>query len=260
MKIERFAEPLPEEQATFAGLPALEPRELQRRRQLVFLVLSGFFLGTLAMLNILGVTRFLDMSFTFPLLGWKIPMPLAVGVLPYPITFLCTDFISELYGERRASQVVWMGLALNLWVAFILWLGGVLPGFESPDAPNTGIFFDVRRLAFTALSASMIAYLLAQLADVKIFHFWKRFTDGKHLWLRNNGSTIVSQLVDTVAVILITHFYAKGLPIDENLPLTKQLLTFIAAGYSFKLVVALLDTLPFYIGVHWLGRYLRLGD
>ena len=249
---------LPSEQYSFEGVPRLDEATLHERRQLVFLILSGLFLGTLAMLNILGVTRFIDLSFELPGTNLTIPMPLAVGVLPYPVTFLCTDFISELYGRHRANQVVWMGLALNLWVMFILWIGGALPGFEPADQPQSGIFFEVRRLAFSAVTASMIAYLAAQFIDVQIFHFWKRLTDGRHLWLRNNGSTLVSQLVDTVAVILITHFLAKGIPVDAAVPLWPQLLTFIAAGYTFKLTVALLDTVPFYLGAKHLGRYLRI--
>jgi uncharacterized integral membrane protein (TIGR00697 family) len=249
---------LPSEQYAFEGLPRLDEAEIQERRQLVFLILSGLFLGTLAMLNILGVTRFIDLSFRIPGTELTIPMPLAVGVLPYPITFLCTDFISELYGRHRANQVVWMGLGLNLWVMLILWVGGALPGFEPPDQPQSGVFFEVRRLAFGAVTASMIAYLAAQFIDVQAFHFWKRLTNGRHLWLRNNGSTLVSQLVDTVSVILITHFLAKGIPIDESRPLWPQLLTFIAAGYTFKLTVALVDTVPFYLGARHLGRYLRI--
>jgi uncharacterized integral membrane protein (TIGR00697 family) len=249
---------LPSEQYDFEGLPRLDEQTMHERRQLVFLVLSGLFLGTLAMLNILGVTRFIDLSFQLPGTNLTIPMPLAVGVLPYPITFLCTDFISELYGRHRANQVVWMGLALNLWVMLILWVGGALPGFEPPDQPQSGVFFEVRRLAFSAVTASMIAYLAAQFIDVQIFHFWKRLTGGRHLWLRNNGSTLVSQLVDTVSVILITHFLARGIPVDASEPLWPQLLIFIAAGYTFKLPVALLDTLPFYMGAKHLGRYLRI--
>ncbi len=245
-------------QARFDSLPELDEATLRARRQLCFLVFSGLFLGTLAMLNILGVTRFLDLSFTLPGTDLCIPMPLAVGALPYPITFLCTDFLSEFYGERRTNQVVWMGLLLNVWVMFVLWLGGTLPGFEPVDAPRQGVFFDVQRLAFTAVTASMLAYLAAQFIDVRLFHLWKRLTNGRHLWLRNNGSTLVSQWVDTTAVILITHFYAGGLPIEGDKPLWPQLTVFIAAGYTFKLVVALLDTIPFYIGVHHLGRYLRI--
>jgi uncharacterized integral membrane protein (TIGR00697 family) len=249
---------LPSEQYAFVDLPRLDEATMLERRQLVFLILSGLFLGTLAMLNILGVTRFIDLSFRFPGTSCMVPMPLAVGVLPYPITFLCTDFISELFGRHRANQVVWMGLGLNLWVMLVLWVGGALPGFEPPDAPQSGVFFELRRLAFSAVTASMIAYLAAQFIDVQIFHFWKGLTDGRHLWLRNNGSTLVSQLVDTISVILITHFLAKGLPIEASKPLWPQLLTFIGAGYTFKLTVALLDTLPFYWGAKHLGRYLRV--
>jgi queuosine precursor transporter len=98
---------------------------IARRRELVFIILSGIFLGTLAVLNILGLSRQIDLSFTIG--EWKFPFIVFIGVLPYPITFLCTDFISELYGRRRANTVVWVGLLLNLWVLFILWLGGVLP-------------------------------------------------------------------------------------------------------------------------------------
>lgn len=262
-------EPLPSEQYRYEGLKELTEHELHRRRERLFLVLSGIFLGTLAMLNILGITRFIKLfeyDFDAATPGATV-FAVAVGVLPYPITFLCTDFISELYGRRRANAVVWVGLLLNLWVVFILWFGGVLPGFEAVDgngeivldaAGRAPVFFEVRTLAFGAVAASMIAYLVAQLVDVQVFHFWKRLTKGKHLWLRNNGSTVVSQLVDTTAVILITHFYAKALPINPDQKIWGQLLVFIATGYVFKLVMALIDTVPFMIGTRYLVRYLRL--
>ncbi|MEQ8770655.1 MAG: queuosine precursor transporter [Phycisphaerales bacterium] len=264
------AEPLPSVQHAYPGLARLSEVVVHQRRERVFLIFSGIFLGTLAMLNILGITRFIklfevDLDAATP---GATAFAVAVGVLPYPITFLCTDFISELYGRKRANWVVFVGLILNLWVIGILWLGGVLPGFEAID-PNTGaiardaagrepVFFEVRTLAFGAVAASMIAYLVAQFVDVQVFHFWKWLTKGRHLWLRNNGSTIVSQLVDTTAVILITHFYAKALPIDEAGDLWPQLLVFIATGYAFKLAAAMVDTIPFYLGTPLLARYLRL--
>ena len=238
----------------------------EKRRQRVYLILSGVFLGTLALLNVLGISRFLDLS--FELFGLNIPMVVAIGVLPYPITFLCTDLISELFGEKKARDMVWVGLLLNGWVVFLLWLGGVLPGFEPMD-PATGlpqtdaagrlpVFFEVRQLAFGAVAASMIAYLAAQFCDVRLFHFWKKLTGGRHLWLRNNASTMTSQMVDTTAVILITHYYAHALPIDEAAPLAPQLLTFILSGYVFKLLVAAVDTGPVYLLVRWLRPYLGL--
>ena len=237
------------------------------RRQRVFLVFAGLFLGTLAMLNILGISRFVDLSFS--VFGLQIPMAVAVGVLPYPITFLCTDLISELYGRKRATEVVLVGLLLNIWVVLILAIGGALPGFEEVD-PATGeivpdaagrlpVFFEVRALAFGAVAASMIAYLVAQWCDVQLFHFWKWLTKGKHLWLRNNGSTLISQLVDTVAVILITHFWTGAVPLDEDAAVWPQLFVFIASGYVFKLTVALVDTGPIYLLVAWLRPFLGIG-
>jgi len=249
-------------------LHPIEASHLQARRERVFLVLAGLFLGTLAMLNILGITRFVKLLEIETAGGLELTFAIAVGVLPYPITFLCTDFISEFYGRRRANSVVLMGLVLNLWVVFILWLGGILPGFEAIDplthqlardaAGRLPVFFEVRALAFGAVTASMIAYLAAQLCDVYMFHLWKRITAGRMLWVRNNGSTMVSQLVDTISVILITHFYAHALPIDPSRRLWPQLGLFIATGYAFKFVVAAVDTVPFYLGVRLLSRYLGI--
>lgn len=266
-RMQHLDEPLPSHQHRYEGLDALPELVLHRRRETVFLILAGLFLGTLAMLNILGITRFIKLWETTGPGGTPLVFAVAVGVLPYPMTFLCTDFISELYGRRRANTVVWIGLILNLWVVGILWLGGVLPGFESrglgggvaPDAAGRlPVFFEVRALAFGAVTASMVAYLVAQFVDVYVFHFWKRLTRGRHLWLRNNGSTMVSQMVDTVAVILITHFYAHALPVNPDHPVWPQLWLFIATGYAFKFVAALLDTVPFLWGVRVLVRYLRL--
>ena len=238
------------------------------RSEKVFLILTSFFLGSLTMLNILGTSRFIDFSFTF--FSLEIPFVLAIGVLPYPITFLCTDLISELFGKKRANFVVWLGLLLNLWVIFIVWLGGALDAPMSLSngelalnvtdgeviVPHGYEFYHIRKLTLGATAASMIAYLAAQFIDVQIFHFLKKKTNGKMLWLRNNVSTLVSQLVDTSAVILITYDYANGLPLNEDGTLTHPLIYFILSGYVFKVVVALLDTLPFYIATRQLKKYI----
>jgi uncharacterized integral membrane protein (TIGR00697 family) len=247
----------------------MDPVQLAERRERVFLILAGLFIGTLAMLNILGISRFIKLGEMTVGEGeheWEIAFAIAVGVLPYPLTFMCTDLISEFYGRRRANFVVFVGLLVNLWVVGILWIGGKLPGFWPIDpatgmtAPDAGdwVFFRIRELTFGAVTASMIAYMAAQFVDVYVFHFWKRLTKGKMLWVRNNGSTLVSQLVDTVAVILITHYYAKALPIREDYGIALQLAVYIGTGYAFKVAVALADTLPIYVAVHYLGRYLHI--
>lgn len=273
-------------------LHPIEVSHLQARRERVFLVMAGIFLGSLTMLNILGISRFLvffsiDATDAGRIVNWGQwastaegwSFAVAIGVLPYPVTFLCTDLISEFYGRRRANWVVTVGLLLNIWVVFILYLGGIMPQVPEMDPqtglppiesvsviggnvsdPNNFAFYQIRALTFGAVTASMVAYLAAQFCDVYLFHFWKRLTKGKHLWLRNNGSTLVSQAVDTVAVILITHFYANALPIPAGLPsdeLFQKLMMFIVTGYVFKFVIALFDTIPFYFFTGVLKRYLE---
>lgn len=234
-----------------------------KRREITFIVLSGIFIGTLAMLNILGISRLIDLS--FKIFNINIPFRVFIGVLPYPITFLCTDFISEFYGKKRASWVVWTGLILNIWVIFILWIGGILP--PQPEMqPDTGlpelhdpnrVFFQIRSWTFSATLASMIAYLSAQFVDVHVFHFIKKRTKGRYLWLRNNGSTLTSQLIDSLSVVLITYYTTNAIVV-ENDQVTRVLVILILSNYFFKLISALVDTIPFYIGVHFLSRFLNI--
>jgi len=239
-------------------------KKTSKRREMVFIILSGLFLGTLAVLNILGISRQIDLSFT--IFGRTVPFIVFVGVLPYPLTFLCTDFISELYGKKRATMVVWVGLLLNIWVLFIMWLGGILPPHpELTDGilpaigdPNR-TFFQLRKWTFGATIASMIAYLTAQFVDVHVFHALRKLTKGKMLWLRNNGSTLTSQMVDSVAVITVTYLWASDaimIKMGENV--VHGLMILILSNYVYKMVSALLDTIPFYIGVKHLSKYLKL--
>ena len=241
----------------------VDEKVIALRREVIFVILSGIFLGTLAILNILGISRQIDLSFNLGTV--RIPFVVFVGVLPYPITFLCTDFISELYGKKRANMVVWVGLLLNLWVLFILWLGGVLPpqtelgpdGLPDISHPDR-TYFQIRQWTSMATLASMIAYLTAQLVDVQIFHLLKRLTRGKALWLRNNGSTLTSQMVDSIAVILITYFFTNAIQITPGETVTSGIIILILSNYLFKMISALLDTIPFYLGVKFLSRYLKL--
>jgi len=247
------------------ALHPIEASELHARRERVFLILAGVFLGSMAMLNIIGITRFVRIG----------PLALAVGVLPYPLTFLCTDIISELYGRKRAATLVWVGLLINALIIGTLWLGSALPAvgpeaqppwqvlhFSEPVALPDGsaitgqgeLFELIFACTAGAVFASMVAYGAAQFCDVYLFHFWKRVTKGKHLWLRNNGSTVVSQLVDSVAVISLTF----GAAFLRGEHLLSDLLVLVASNYAFKLAAALLDTGPFYLAVRYLKRYLEI--
>ena len=124
---------------------------------------------------------------------------------------------------------------------FFLWLGGEFTAI--PDSVvNDNIYNVVFRNAWRIIAASMIAYLIAQFIDVRIFHFWKKLTKGKHLWLRNNGSTIASQLVDTSLVICILFIGVWD---------ARQIFNGIMDGWLFKMLIAFIDT-PIIYGIIFL--------
>lgn len=239
--------------------------DLRERRERTFLVLAGFFLCAMTLLNVIGITRFIQLG----------PMALAVGVLPYPLTFLCTDLICELYGKARANFLVSVGLGLNIFILLVLFAGNALPSVPPQSMPpwqvlqlaapvglpsgeivehSVGLYQLIYATTSGAMIASMLAYIAAQYCDVHLYHFWKRVTKGRHLWIRNNFSTLISQLVDSVMVISVT-FGAAYLRGDM---LFETLLVLVGSNYLFKATVALLDTGPLYLAVHYLRRYLQL--
>ena len=241
--------------------------QLQERRERVFLVLAGTFLCAMTLLNVIGITRFVQLG----------PMALAVGVLPYPLTFLCTDLICELYGKARANFLVTVGLGLNFLILFVLFLGNSMPAVPAESMPpwqiiqlaapvalpngevvenSIGLYQLIYATTSGAVFASMLAYIAAQYCDVQLFHFWKRVTKGKYLWVRNNFSTLMSQMVDAVMVVTVT--FGAAFFRDEITLKTMAIL--VGSNYLFKATVALLDTGPFYLAVHYLRRYLQLEE
>ena len=192
-----------------------------------YLILAGIFIASLVSCNLI-FQKFFTWS-PFGIYTFEI----SVGILPYPITFLVTDLISELYGQKKADQVVISGLIASVFIMVVVLIANAVP--STPWSPvSDDLFQKVFGLQGFAVFASMVAYLSAQFIDVRIFHFWKKLTKGKHLWLRNNGSTVVSQFVDTAAVLVL--LCATGaIEWERFLPLLEN-------GFLFKVLVALIDT------------------
>ena len=199
-----------------------------------YLILSGIFIASLITCNLIA-NKFVTVD-----LGFKV-FVVSAGILPYPITFLVTDLISELYGQKKANLVVISGFFASMVVLLFLWIGGQFNAI--PESLVTDQVYDsVFRNAWRIIAASMIAYLFAQVVDVRIFLFWKKLTNGKHWWLRNNASTLVSQLLDTILVICILFAGVWG---------TDQIFSAIIDGWTFKMLMALIDT-PIIYGVIYL--------
>tara|TARA_B100000886_G_scaffold336306_1_gene294816 strand:- start:1665 stop:2315 length:651 start_codon:yes stop_codon:yes gene_type:complete len=200
----------------------------------LYIILVGIFIASLITCNLIA-NKFVTVD-----LGFKVFI-VSAGILPYPLTFLVTDLISEIYGQKRANLVVFSGFIASMFVLLFLWLGGqfnAIPSSIVGDETYNSVFQNAWRI----IAASMIAYLFAQFVDVRIFHFWKKLTNGKHLWLRNNGSTVASQLIDTTLVVCILFLGVWN---------GDQIFQAIIDGWLFKLLMAFVDT-PIIYGIIYL--------
>ncbi len=174
------------------------------------------------------------------------------GVLAYAVTFTTTDVISEVYGRKAANYVVRVGFATQLLILLYSWVAVSMP-IASFQAGLGEAFNKLVASPPNIVLASLTAYLVSQHHDVWAFHKWREATGGKWLWLRNNASTAVSQLIDTTIFITLAFGLLPHVLGGASVPLT-LLLNTILGQYVVKLIIALLDTPFVYLGVALLGR------
>lgn len=202
-----------------------------------YILLAGLFISALVSCNMIA-NHFIEVD-----LGFK-TFIISAGVLPYPITFLITDILSEVWGRKKTNQVVYAGFGASVFVLGILWTSSQFDAVDFSiisDGEFDKMFGNTWRVVFS----SMIAYLSAQLVDVRLFHFWKKLTKGKHLWLRNNASTILSQLVDTTLVIGVLFIGIRS---------GSEMLDLIIDGWTFKMLIAFIDTPFLYLATYLYRR------
>ena len=160
-----------------------------------------------------------------------------LGNILYGSIFLATDLLGEAFGKKEAQRGVWLGFFALLFMTISMQFALLFKPHESDFIHQSlkNIFGLIPRVAF----ASLVAYLTSQLHDVWAFHFWRDKTKGRHLWFRNNASTLISQAIDSVVFVMIA-FYGV---FEKNI-----LLSILFTTYMIKVLVALLDTPVIYIG------------
>ncbi|MDC0875232.1 queuosine precursor transporter [Flavobacteriaceae bacterium] len=222
-----------------------QKKELAKK---IYLYLAGLFITSLVVSNLIFQKFFYWRPFEISIFGNQL-FELSVGILPYPITFLITDLISEIYGKKKANEVVVAGIFASFFSMGIILIANWVPALD--NSPIDDITFNqVFALSPVAVFASMIAYLLAQLVDIRIYHFWKNLTQGRMLWLRNNFSTFSSQLIDTVLVIGLLSIFGV---LDWSL-----FWGLVLSGFLFKILVAFFDTPFLYLFVGLFRRTFEL--
>ncbi|RLD27824.1 MAG: VUT family protein [Bacteroidetes bacterium] len=216
--------------------------------QRIYLLLGSLFITSLVVSNLIFQKFFYWHPFNIEIFGTKL-FEISVGILPYPITFLITDLISEIYGKKKANQVVVVGIFASFFSLLIVFVSNTVPA-TSWSPVDDDMFSTVFGNTAIAVFASMMAYLLAQFIDIQIYHFWKRLTKGKHLWLRNNFSTFLSQFVDTFTILILLCSF--------NIIDWSRFTGLLIAGFLFKVMIAALDTPFLYFGVYLFRRRFNL--
>ncbi|WP_342376920.1 queuosine precursor transporter [Myxococcus stipitatus] len=207
------------------------------RRMQFFVVLATVFVTSLVVGDLIGVKLF-EVN-----LGFVISV-MSMGMLPFPVTFLLTDLLNEFYGKKAARFVTWVGFFMAIFAYTVIAIAVQIPFApltRSPDFTGTveSAFVNVFSGSQRILVASMVAYLVAQFCDITIFNLLKRITKNKQLWLRATGSTLVSQLIDTVVVQFVA--WTGVLPTDV-------IFKIILTSYVVKMLVAIGLTPFVYLG------------
>lgn len=207
----------------------------------IYLYLGALFITSLVVSNLIFQKFFYWQPFGDVTVFGAPLFEISVGILPYPITFLITDLISEIFGKRKANQIVVAGIFASVFSLAIVYTSAAVPATKWSPVDNT-LFDSVFGNTIVAVFASMMAYLLAQFVDIQLYHFWKRLTKGKYLWLRNNFSTFSSQLIDTFTVVTLLCYFGE-IPWEKYTGL-------VISGFLFKVLIAFIDTPFLYFSVY----------
>jgi len=182
------------------------------------------------------------------LMGTKIVtilgISMSVAIFVFPLTFLITDAVAEVYGHQQAKQMVHAAMVALVIVMAVVALAVALPPaarYEHNESYRI-VFGNSLRIMF----ASLVAFIISQRHDIWAFEFWKKQTKGKHLWLRNNLSTIVSQFLDTTLFMFLA-FYHMAPKFGAAF-----VFSLIIPYWLVKVTFALADTPFVYALVNWL--------
>lgn len=221
-------------------------------RARLYTILTAVFVTCLLVADLTGS------KFFFVPLGhvgsWEL-LTHSVGQFAFPVTFLLTDLVNEFYGRRGARQLTWTALGCS-GLAFLLVLAARLAPV-SPQSPVPQEAFEaVFGMSNRLYVASLLAFLVGQMADIWLFGVLKRATRGRMVWLRATGSTVVSQAVDSV---LVTWILLAGVPNQTGAPpSTTELVHIAGTGYALKFALALALTPLIYLGRWWMREKLGL--
>lgn len=209
----------------------------QSNKDVIYVVLAGIFITNAVVAELIG-GKLIDVG----------PAVMSIGILPWPIVFITTDLINEYFGEKGVRKLSVITACLIAYTFIVLFFAMKIPssGISSVSTTQFNAVFGQSQLIIVG---SIAAFLVSQLIDVSIFHFFKRRTGDRKIWLRSTGSTVISQLFDSFIVLGIA-FWIPGI-MD-----TKTYVLSAMTGYSVKLAIAVLMTPMIYLGHNLIDKYI----
>lgn len=209
----------------------------QSKKATVYVVLAGIFITNAIVAELIG-GKLIDVG----------PAVMSIGILPWPVVFVTTDLINEYFGEKGVRKLSVITACLIAYTFIVLFFAMQIPSSEVSTI-STSQFNVVFGQSQLIIVGSITAFLVSQLIDVSIFHFFKRRTGERKIWLRSTGSTVISQLFDSFIVLGIA-FWLPGI-MD-----TKTFFLSAMTGYSVKLAIAVLMTPMIYLGHNIIEKYI----
>lgn len=219
----------------------------QSRRQLVFFILGGFFLTNAILAELTGGKLFVPPTIDLGFAKFE-GVVLSIGVLLWPVVFITTDLINEYYGKRGVRLLTFLTVAMVSLCFILLFLADRVPAWEKSPVSEEA-FSEVFNQSRWIIVGSLTAFVFSQLVDVLVFTSFRRWTQGRFLWLRATGSTVVSQLVDSYIVAYIGFVVPGKLAFWDCMGLATN-------NYAFKLTIAILVTPLIYLGHALIDRFL----
>lgn len=211
----------------------------QSKKDTVYVVLAGIFITNAVVAELIGGK-----------LIYVGPYLMSIGILPWPIVFLTTDLINEYFGEKGVKKLSLITASLIAYCFVLLFFALRIPAVKGANLVTDAQFNGVFGQSMWIIVGSITAFLVSQLIDVSIFHFFKNKTGNKMIWLRSTGSTVISQFFDSFIVLGIA-FWMTGKMTTE---------VYIASaftGYFVKLIIAILLTPLIYLGHSLIEKYIH---
>ncbi|MFP9116444.1 queuosine precursor transporter [Flavobacterium sp. RNTU_13] len=220
----------------------------ETRKSTLYVVLAGIFITNAVVAELIGS----KLIFVGPVAGFG-PYLMSIGVVPWPVVFVTTDLINEYFGRKGVQRLSVITAGLIAYCFVLLYFAMKIPAAKGDGWVTDEQFNAIFGQSQLIILGSITAFIVSQLIDVTMFHFFKKMTGERMIWLRSTGSTVISQLFDSFIVLGIAFYLSGKLTFEQ----------YIASGitnYSVKLVIAILMTPFIYLG-HWLiEKYIHQHD